>query len=154
MRYNFSVRLNSYLIPLAETRYLFDNNLISKEMVSKIRYDLTISTRKLLDPLGKAFSGGLKSDATAWKMYQNFINNPNANAASIFKTKSWVTQSTRLLSNVPELQISVEGYSCYTIIKQKKSIDQVADDYDNWGNPIFKFYRNVIEKPLRKIGEK
>jgi hypothetical protein len=55
---------------------------------------------------------------------------------------------------VPELQISVEGYSCYTIIKQKKSIDQVADDYDNLGNPIFKFYRNVIEKPLRKIGEK
>jgi hypothetical protein len=50
MRYNFSVRLNSYLIPLAETRYLFDNNLISKEMASKIRYDLTISTRKLLDP--------------------------------------------------------------------------------------------------------
>jgi hypothetical protein len=154
MRFNFSVRLNSYLIPLAETKYLFDNSLISKSMASKIRYDLTITSRKLLDPLGKAFSGGLKSDATAWKMYQNFISNPNANAASIFKTKSWVTQSTRLFSNVPVLQISVEGYSYYTIIRQKKSIDQVEDDYDNWGNPIFKFYRNVIEKPLRKVGEK
>jgi len=153
LRYNFGVRLNEYLNPLAETRDLFNNNLISANAASEIRYNLTLSSRKLLDPIGKAFSGGLKSEQTAWRMYQNFLQG-GKDAASIFKTNPWVNGSARFFSKVPVLQITLEGISYYSIISQKKSIDQVEKEYDNWGNPIFKFYRNVIEKPLRKLGEK
>ena len=86
LTYNSAMRVRLYLSPLEDARGLLDAGRITANEASLIRYTQTLRARNFLDPLGKALSGSLKSEAQALSQYQKFINTPGADAAKIFNT--------------------------------------------------------------------
>jgi hypothetical protein len=154
LTYNSTVRVNSYLNPLfRETLPALQAGEIAANSASIRRFFYLKNTRSQLDPLGNLLSVGTKTEAQAVAQVEKFINNPAADASKIFKTNPYFSGAARFMKAAgPVLTVATEGFTYYTIVTQKPTIEQVEDMYTP-GNPMLWMWR-PIENYLKTLGPK
>jgi RHS repeat-associated protein len=143
--YNSLMRTSLYLDKLSTMGDDIGRGLLtSRTEVAMGRFNAMMETRAALDPIGRIFSGGLKSEQAALGQANRFINS-NRPLMDAVRTRGWVNHLARFGKyGGPVLTVGAYGFQTYEII-QNPAVENVRDMNNSVFNPGFWMYQNVFE---------
>jgi RHS repeat-associated protein len=143
--YNSLMRTSLYLDKLSTMGDDIGRGLLtSRTEVAMGRFNAMMETRAALDPIGRIFSGGLKSEQAALGQANRFINS-NRPLMDAVRTRGWVNHLARFGKyRGPVLTVGAYGFQTYEII-QNPAVENVRDMNNSVFNPGFWMYQNVFE---------